>query len=367
MEGLVEDLRELVECDSSLGSSYLKIVQLASLMAKRRLEEMGSSVEIEVLTSELDHEGVERHIRDLISRGEILSSGDPMRILERVNLVPPLEDLESGFCTSLLIVRVNGGGSIVLHSHLDTLVRGEALVGENRVYGPGAADGKGGFVAAIYGLRKAAEEEEPRATLLATVEEERGGILGLSYFSRTISWRGYEACLSLTGYMNRLVVGNLGVAWFSLSMEKFPPRRIRELLGSFEEGYAKPRELLSEGSRMVVQIIYFSEKPREFLEHIASELGTDEYVGFPPRISHRRRFVGLMTQMLGWRRKLGISLPSDLRFFISAGLESVAWGPMRRGNLIHSPNEFVEVPDLVECSRLVGDLILAYIGVRRAE
>ncbi len=356
--GLVEDLRELVRCDSSLGSSYLEIIQLASLMAKKRLEEVGASADIEIMASELDSGDVRRHVSDLIYKEEILFSGDPIEILERVNMIPPWEDLEGGFYTALLIVKVNGGGDIILHSHLDTLVRGEVLIRGNRVYGPGAADGKGGFVAAIYGLRKAAERGEPRATLLASVEEERGGILGLSYFSRGISWREYRACLSLTGYINRLVVGNLGAAWFSVGRSS--PRRIKELLESFEEGFVKPKELLNDSSGLVVQIIYLSDNPRELLEYIASELGADGYLGFPPKISNERKFIGLITQMLGWRRGLGISLPSDLRFFISAGLESVAWGPMRKGNLIHTPNEFVEVPDLVRCSGLVENLLLAH-------
>jgi acetylornithine deacetylase/succinyl-diaminopimelate desuccinylase-like protein len=353
---LISDLVRLVDCPSSIRKAeYEDVIRLSSELGARYL---GKTCKIQILREELDPSSLREYLSDLIRENELISSDDPLKMVWKVNLIPR-RSLIYNFTPMILRIDVNGGGNVILHTHVDTLLEGRASLGKGYVKGPGSADGKGGLISIFEGLRKILKRKEDiKVTILATTEEERGGLMGLAYFVRKIRLHEFRGCLSLTGYLSKAAIGNLGTAWLLLKGNMPDPASIK-----YGDSYFRIKEVYhttetENKSVSIIQVTYLAEKPKYFLEEISSILGAEDYIGVPPAIPSSIEDCPFISKVLyALKSHPIISLPCDIRFLIRRGLPSVAYGPMRRESMIHTINERVLLKDIDYCAKKIASLL----------
>jgi succinyl-diaminopimelate desuccinylase len=339
-------------------------------------------------------------------------------------------DGEKGACDGVsrpnVIVTLDTGSdtTLLLEAHFDIVPPGHGwtyppfklTVTEDRAYGRGTADNKGGVVAAYGALRQLVHEDiDFNISLIASVDEEIGGKYGVDYVLNRNTLAG-EAALVLDAGPEHLSVGASGILWGTVRIEGvqghagYPfkadnaiDRAISLLhaLQSYQEHvnqrtsqlYAPPNtphEFI--WGRFTVTMIHAGEKEniipghceirfdrrllpeedvhdaeqelRDFFEQAKTSVGCNASLEITTRLPgyltpSEHPFVQVVKEQIEHLKGHPIQLAGELggndgSFFAKHAIPVVCYGPIRSDTHYHGINEYVYIDDL----RITRDLII---------
>lgn len=327
------------------------------------------------------------------------------------------------------------GPTMLWNSHLDVVPVGEEAswtippftgqIQNERLYGRGACDIKGGVAAQIIAARALAQSGLPlRGTLIVTevADEEVGGRLGsqriasrsdihpdavlvaeptsnqvcigerggvgirVTVFGRTahgaLPWEGANA---IEG-MARVICTLQEHLWPKLAQRRHPYFAPASATISLIEGGVKTNVVPDRCSLYIDRRLLPGEIPdqavaevREIALQAISHLpglrviveAAPEWPGRPaivqPENSPLVQLLVSVNRFLGLETKLtGFSMGTDGRFFATQGIPTIIYGP---GNprLAHQPDEWVSIDELEQCARAYALAGLAFLGTREGE
>lgn len=377
-------LSKLVECNTD-AQSKLEYDQCAEILVQ---EAKANALTVEVINGR-------KGARDGVSRPNVIVT------------------LDTGSDTTLL-----------LETHFDIVPPGPGwihppfnlTVTKDRAYGRGAADNKGGIVAAYGALRQLVNEDiDLNISLIASVDEEIGGQYGVDYVLNHNALTG-DAALVLDAGPERLSVGASGILWGTISVEGiqghagYPFKadnaidRAMSLLHALQPYRERVNQKTSQlfappnalhefiWGRFTVTMIHAGEKeniipghceirfdrrllPEEtvheaeqelqnFFERAKSSVECNASLDITTRLSgyltsSEHPFVQVVKEQIESLKGHPIRLAGELggndgSFFAKHAIPVVCYGPIRSDTNYHGVNEFVYLDDL----RITRDLIL---------
>lgn len=387
-------LLKLISCNSMLPpyGKYDEIIKLIKNMLHKHLNE---KAEITIYKFDININLLKRYINDILGYTLFSTENNTQNIVETLlllKLIPYNLLLNESVETYIIKADIEAPKKtkLLLHTHVDTFPLREftILKKDSYVFGPGAADGKGGLISILIAVEKfltLVKRAKYGITLVVTTEEERGGLLGLGYalYTKALTLEEYIGCISTTGYIDKAVAGCYGRAWAIIDSAELLGK-IRERMHNITE-HVKEHSILSYlnvnsmhvisnelnyKKYSVIQFTFLSADTAEFIRSLEDTIKKyiNEYstiIAFPSAIPNIKecncgfylKIRENLKSILG-KKNFSIASPSDIRHFIYNGIPSIAWGPMTKESYIHTGKENVNIANLILCGKILGNILL---------
>ncbi|MCQ6268355.1 ArgE/DapE family deacylase [Fictibacillus sp. WQ 8-8] len=301
-----------------------------------------------------------------------------------------------------------------------------AEIANGRIYGRGATDSKGrltSYVMAAVALKRSGIPILGDITIAATCDEETGGVFGAGYVTEKKLVSGDMAVIE--GYSNHIVRAMAGVLQLRIVSEGIPAHSGFKWKGiNAVEKMAKVIQGLSElqqqleiepsnipgmryttvnigvikGGTKINVVPGSSEIQVDFrvipehsidgiynrVESIVERLQKDDpdmnirvervldFQTTPTVTEESSPIIGELQEAL--KEVTGEALPvvgmlgqSDTRWFINSGIPGINFGPGTNDNNLHSYDEFMDIEDLVQTTKVLSVLVRNYCGNKRSD
>jgi succinyl-diaminopimelate desuccinylase len=300
--------------------------------------------------------------------------------------------------------------SVVLHGHLDVVPgrsgQFEPRVEEDRLFGRGSYDMKGGLAAMMCALKDLERQERVRVRLICVPDEESEELDTRS--TDAIVRMGLGGDFAITGEPTNLHIGveakgvlamrievhgrsaHSSTPWLGdnavlkavdvfRAIESLPfSRQSSELfdrpsinLGRIQGGDALNK--VPDSCTMAVDVRYLpGQDPEEILDQVRAIPEVDvtrTFIHPPVSVSRTNPYVQALREAVtrtvhGETLSVGRDGASDAAAFLAAGIPAVEFGPVGGGH--HGPEEWVSLSSLARYRRALGDFVRA-LPMRLAE
>ncbi|MFD1037436.1 M20 family metallopeptidase [Virgibacillus byunsanensis] len=350
--------------------------------------------------------------------------------------VPEKEVSSAGLTTPRknVIATIKGdqeGRHIFFNAHTDTVPAGDPSywsyppfsgeIADGRVYGRGATDSKGrltAYIMAVLALKRSNLSFHGKVSIVATCDEETGGVLGAGYVANNKLVDGDMVIVE--GYSNQIVRAMAGVLQLKIQTEGIPAHagfkwkglNAIEKMAKVIQGLTKLQQELKEETSSIRGMKYttvnigvieggtkinvvpgtsqievdFRIIPEHSLDEIYNrvlstieklknddpeiKVKVERITSFETDPTVTKEDSPLITQIQNACKEVtGKSLPvvgmlgqSDARWFIQNGIPGINFGPGTNDNNLHGYDEFMDIDDLVQTTKILAVLIKNYVG-----
>jgi succinyl-diaminopimelate desuccinylase len=364
---------------------------------------------------------------------KLLSWGFEVEVIN----VPDEETSKMGLttprCNIIATITGNGEGKhLLFNAHLDTVPAGDekkwtyppfsGQLADGKIYGRGATDSKGrltAYIMAALALKKSNIPFRGKISIVATCDEETGGVLGAGYVTDNNKVAGDMVVVE--GYSNQIVRAMAGVLQLRISSYGVPAHagfkwkgvNAIDKMAKVIQALTQLQEELEQESSEIPGMRYTTVNPgviqggtkinvvpgdchievdfRVIPEHSLNDI-YDRVEFIIKRLEqqdldmniHIERISDFETEPTvtssdsplitaiqeASKEVTGNTLPvvgmlgqSDARWFIKNGIPSINFGPGTNDNNLHGYDEFMEIDDLVQTTRILCVLIKNYVSV----
>lgn len=283
-----------------------------------------------------------------------------------------------------------GTHHLIVHAHLDTRPLDsneewdyppfEGKIVDGKLHGLGAADNKSGIAIALAALDSIQGMlDRVSVTLAFTADEEVGGYAGAGYMLQKGLLIG-DLVFSTNGPIHKINIGCWGRIWVIVSSDddnqtlfKYLQEHIIELNDIFKKRSIPVRLSHVGWATGGFVNLTFDDQSSSDIEYpvlykAICDIAPDFTFGMKvmgtmkPIVSQVNQYMGRLSsitgKIFGEERLFQIGAPSDLRFFLRAGMKGVAFGPIRPSSSVHKSDEHVRIDDVETCTKILQEFIL---------